>query len=112
MNMHACALFDEQKEGPSLLSVGAWFVLGKRGVQAKKVYCLQIKLIKEIEPLQNQFYTAKCFLSTTARLSSGTSAIQGIFGELFGCKVSSLCCFWLCRFTKCHFRWSPRVSNE
>jgi len=86
--------------------------VGKAKCTSDKGLLFADKVIKEIEPLQNQFYTAKCFLSTTARLSSGTLAIQGIFGELFGCKVSSLCCFWLCRFTKCHFRWSLRVSNE
>ena len=38
MNMHACALFIEQKKGPNLLSISTWSVLGKQNVQAKMVY--------------------------------------------------------------------------
>ena len=38
MNMSACTLFNEQNEGPNLLIISTWSVLGKQNVQAKKVY--------------------------------------------------------------------------
>ena len=42
MNMPACTLFNEQKEGPNLLSISKWSVLGKQNVQEKKVYSNQV----------------------------------------------------------------------
>ena len=38
MNMHAFALFNEQKKGLNLLSISTCSVLGKQNVQAKMVY--------------------------------------------------------------------------
>jgi len=36
--MLAYAFFDQQNKGPILLSIITWFVLGRQGEQAKKVY--------------------------------------------------------------------------
>ena len=44
--MLACALFNEQDKEQILLSIIAWFVLGKQNVQAKKVYWPGPKMIE------------------------------------------------------------------